>query len=232
MSRAAWVSRSSFYEKDGFEIDERSTETAWVFPDGLELGRQVQYVSTESERSGFPRYGDVSENNSKTFALGEVASIDSNVVTFTWVGSVQQRNEGAWSSTSPPGGVLRMEASNDHQYKQGATRRVREEHSRYAKRHDEYQINVPSEAWELLPRQIFVVTLTSHEITSDGHVRWQLNTLSGDQFEVTFDEDQVDATIGELMKSVASARQLGPCARVSIVSEDGGILEPDQVLSR
>eukprot|EP00931_Biecheleriopsis_adriatica_P060956 TRINITY_DN36624_c0_g1_i1.p2 TRINITY_DN36624_c0_g1~~TRINITY_DN36624_c0_g1_i1.p2 ORF type:complete len:139 (+),score=16.64 TRINITY_DN36624_c0_g1_i1:84-500(+) len=117
MPRAAWIYNSSYYNRDSDgEIDEQSTERAWVFEDGLEVGRQVQYSSKEHRASGYPRYGSVNEDDSRTLAVGKVASIDENVVNFIWAGAAQQKNSDAWSKAIPPTAVLRMEPSSDVQY--------------------------------------------------------------------------------------------------------------------
>jgi len=227
MPCAAWVSTSSYYNKDSDgEIDESSTENAWVFPDGLELGRQVQYFRKEHSASGYPRYAALNSDDSQTFAVGEVASIDKNVVNFTWAGAAHQKNSEAWSKAPQPMAALQMEPSSDQHCHQGHGR-AREERSNNARRCDEHRIHAPTEAWALVPHQTFVVTLASLDAIADGRIRLQLITMGGDKFDVQLPKDSATTA---LMQSIAEQRRLGPCAHVSIVNVNGELLQPLSVL--
>jgi len=96
-----------------------------------------------------------------------------------------------------------------------------------AKRSDAYQITAPAEAWDLLPYQTFVVTLAGQEVTEDGRLTCQLNTIAADCIDVHITRD---STAEALMKAVASHRQLGPRCRVCVLTAEGVILEPDALL--
>eukprot|EP00441_Pelagodinium_beii_P016235 CAMPEP_0197657242 /NCGR_PEP_ID=MMETSP1338-20131121/44510_1 /TAXON_ID=43686 ORGANISM="Pelagodinium beii, Strain RCC1491" /NCGR_SAMPLE_ID=MMETSP1338 /ASSEMBLY_ACC=CAM_ASM_000754 /LENGTH=358 /DNA_ID=CAMNT_0043233571 /DNA_START=111 /DNA_END=1187 /DNA_ORIENTATION=+ len=263
-------------------FDDRSTEAAWVFPDGLEVGRQVQYFSKDHSESGSMK-GWGSSHDLQTFAVGQVVNIEQPfkqcsaevattpvsskitaslrsllshrfkacpsalrwtgaqgakhvseseseqyLVTCTWLGAAQKKDQQAWSQATVPMAVLRMEPSSTQTRHQSwcwdslrRYGRAREIHYQKAQRVDDYQIQVPAEAWKLMPKQTFVVQLTSIEETA-GRVRLQMSTIGGEEFNVQLPKDSV---AGVLMQSVAEQCQLGPCCHVSILN-DGELLEP------
>jgi len=119
--------------------------------------------------------------------------------------------------------VLQMEPGSDRQ----DLGRGREERSHKAQRCDEYRIHVPAEAWNMVPQQTFVVTLTCLDTSTGGQIRLQLNTIGGDELDVQLPKD---SAVEALMQTVAEQRQLGPGARVCILNPDGELLEPLSML--
>mmetsp|Transcript_75558 Transcript_75558/g.133806 ORF Transcript_75558/g.133806 Transcript_75558/m.133806 type:complete len:248 (-) Transcript_75558:38-781(-) len=228
MASAAWVFTSSFYNKDSDgEMEEGSTEMAWVFPDGLEVGRQVQYFTKKYSASGYPRYGSVTSSDSRTLSIGKVTSIEGNIVNFTWEGAVSQEDDGAWASGSVPTGQLTMQQTQINECDDRGRGTNRRSSSNTAQRQDSYRISAPDAAWLLLPQQSFVATLISHEDAEDDLLFTKLSTLNGDQLGIKLTKD---ATVGQLTRLVAEERRLGAHAHVHILSAAGAILEQDLVL--
>mmetsp|Transcript_91293 Transcript_91293/g.230249 ORF Transcript_91293/g.230249 Transcript_91293/m.230249 type:complete len:321 (+) Transcript_91293:87-1049(+) len=269
MPRAAWVYTSSHKSRnhDGSgDFYQRSTLAAWVFPDGLEVGRQVQYCCEDHSTSGSMR-GWAASDDSQTFAVGQVVSIeqpfkqcstevetcldllawtgsqgakhesesDEYLVTFTWFGAAQKIDHHShqhWSEATPPLPVLHMAPSNVQTRHEGCCwgcfRRFGgsfESNSRKAQRCDDYQLQVPGEAWKWMPQQTLVIQVVSIEERA-GHVCLQMSTMGGDEFSIQLPEGSV---VKVLMQSVAERLLLGPCSHVSIV-KDGELLEPLSVL--
>lgn len=229
MPYVAWVQTSSHKGRDdNWATEEGSTERAWVFMDGLALGRQVLYFCKEHSANGFPRYdrrnyGSFIRKDLQLLAIGEVATIEERVVNFTWAGAAQQKNSDAWAQVTPPKAVLQMEPSSDQE-----CHRASEERSQHAQRCDEYRIHAPAQAWKLVPRQSYVVTLNSLSASTDSHMCLQLNTIGGDAFDVQLPKD---SAVGALVQLVEEKLQLRPNTCVNILNLNGELLEPFSMLS-
>merc|ERR1712157_605354 len=93
-----------------------------------------------------------------------------------------------------------------------------------AKRCDEYCIQAPEEAWALLPRQAFLVTLMSCTSGEDGQLCVKVVTLGGGEMEFQLAEG---TAVHALMQLVAEERQLGADVAVHVIAADGTPLELD-----
>merc|ERR1719189_2316826 len=93
-----------------------------------------------------------------------------------------------------------------------------------AKRCDEYCIEVPEEAWSLLPRQAFLVTLMTCSEAEDGQLCVKVVTLGGGELEFQLAEG---STVRALVPLVAGEHQLGGNVAVKVVTADETVLEPD-----
>mmetsp|Transcript_83882 Transcript_83882/g.195144 ORF Transcript_83882/g.195144 Transcript_83882/m.195144 type:complete len:117 (-) Transcript_83882:29-379(-) len=91
----------------------------------------------------------------------------------------------------------------------------------HALRCDEHQIQAPDEAWAMLPRKTFVVTLTQREAAEDGQII-QLSTLAGNRFAVHVAQG---STVESLVAAVAEECRLGPWINVKVMDADGVLLE-------
>eukprot|EP00441_Pelagodinium_beii_P037672 CAMPEP_0197633786 /NCGR_PEP_ID=MMETSP1338-20131121/10072_1 /TAXON_ID=43686 ORGANISM="Pelagodinium beii, Strain RCC1491" /NCGR_SAMPLE_ID=MMETSP1338 /ASSEMBLY_ACC=CAM_ASM_000754 /LENGTH=276 /DNA_ID=CAMNT_0043205527 /DNA_START=216 /DNA_END=1046 /DNA_ORIENTATION=- len=157
---------------------------------------------------------------------------DGCLVTFTWLGSAQKIDHKDWSEAALPMAVLHMEPNNTETRHEGwcweGLRRYGRPYNRSSQKAehcDNYRNLVPAEAWKLMPQQTIVLQLTSME-ESAGHVRLQMSTMGGDEFDIQLPEDSV---VKVLMQSVAEQRLLDACCHVSILN-DGELLEPLCVL--
>jgi len=228
----AWVSTSGYSKHDVtpntafFFTDSSHHLKAWVFPDGLEVGRQVHYFCERESEEGYPRYGRLRKRESKTLSIGEVTSIEGNAIDFRWAGAVSQEDGGAWAAGSMPSEQLAMEDGQGHDSGWDG-RRGHYSTSHLARRRDNYRISVPDAAWSLLPQQTFLVTLIAHESIEDGLIFARLSTLNGDELKLMLEKD---STVKQLMSLIASKRRLGPHTHVDVLSVDGEILEEDMVV--
>mmetsp|Transcript_33883 Transcript_33883/g.102378 ORF Transcript_33883/g.102378 Transcript_33883/m.102378 type:complete len:243 (-) Transcript_33883:27-755(-) len=240
MARVGWLVETNDFNESMATV---CTETAWVFPGGLQVGREVQYFSRwYDDLACKPPFGfDFKES----WAIGEVAGIDGAVVQMEWSGAAQRlvfEDREVWSVVPPPEGDLLMKASgfgsdvgsddfsDDHDVdpRIGVHLAFDDDGDcdHVARRCDDYQIQWREEAVQLLPTQAFVVTVVSHDVIADDQVRVELGTIAGGKFHVQIDKDAIS---GALMKAVANQRQLG-LTRVCIASSAGVLMEPDSAL--
>jgi len=223
MALAAWAKSSSHNNQDNDgEMDETYRTSAWVFPEGLEVGRSVQFYSSYRNTAGYARYNAVSTTEIETLAIGMVESVDGDRASFKWKRAAKKQDSGPWEVDSPPTGKLVMEPSESSHYNDRRGRAF-DASSNKACRHDGYKIHVPKEAWDLLATQTFVLTLNSWDVV-DNQRLVQLSTLGGNQLEFRVPKDSFVRTLVPL---VIDACQLGRHTEVMVINADGIALEPD-----
>jgi len=215
-------------DSDG-DREEEDTEQAWVFPDGLAVGKQVQYYKRFDR--GFGRIHICCRKTSQNWAVGEVTEVKGNTVLFSWAGSAEQTERGQWKKTSPPTTQMKMAPSESKSDRGGGAEASFHNGSYLARRCDDYRISVPEKAWALLPRQLprqaFPVTVTQCTFAEDGQLHVKVVSLGGGEMEFQLAED---SSVQALMQRVAEERQLGANVAVQVVAEDGAAIDPGSML--
>ena len=143
--RYAFVKESSYYNKDcDGEIDDRSSESAWVMPDGLGVGKRVDHFRSSRSMSGWAMYNAVSRDSSGYLATGIVTGIDGDVVSFAWTKAVTSGDNG-WTATPylPQASATFTEFHSSQPTRKGSD----DEHHRAD---CNYSIHVSSDAWRAL----------------------------------------------------------------------------------
>mmetsp|Transcript_29652 Transcript_29652/g.89795 ORF Transcript_29652/g.89795 Transcript_29652/m.89795 type:complete len:223 (-) Transcript_29652:120-788(-) len=220
MARVAWVAGQIDYDTT------LRIQRAWVFPHGLQVGRQVLHYRNKDKYGRFrpcPCPEDGTSAN-RTWVIGEVAGIEGDTVTFAWfraAGEYLMWGKAYWSECPPPTGDLLLQEDADEYRVRGFFRH------NFAGWNDEFEIEWPEEVGALIPTHTFVVTVASHAAIADGKVRVALITMSGDKLEVQVDQG---ASAGALMEAVAIQRQLGASVRVCVMSSDGVVMERGSAL--
>merc|ERR1711920_643696 len=90
-----------------------------------------------------------------------------------------------------------------------------------------YRIRVPEEAWAMLPRHAFPVTLRTCALAEDGQLCVKVVTLGGSEMDF---ELAADSPVQALMRLIADKLQLGASIVVKVVIGDETVLDPDAVL--
>lgn len=218
MACEAFVMEDSHYNKDpDGEMDEHSNRFAWVFPEGLGVGRPAQYHERKHRASGFPRYGCVDTSRSELLAEGSVASIAGAQVTFAWVRAVAQQDDSPWRKVAAPAAVLTRAEENQ------STVERRSSYRRSAQMCKGFKISAPEAAWALLRPHVFVATLSACEMGPDEQLTLTLTTMSGEDVSLNAAPDSTAAAVAALL---AEERGLGS-AKVVLVTAGGAQLAPD-----
>jgi hypothetical protein len=229
--------------------DVEESESAWVFPNGLEAGQRVLFFSRCYWERRFQAHGDVDDEH-KTIAFGEVTEVDGDTVSFSWAHAASQHDQQEWSPFLPravaeqlPDGskapwprqpcdfnmvpsVFQLAPSD---FKMAVNCRMADLTTGLSRAHrcDEYRIRVPEKAWALLPRREFVVSLRDCRAAKEGKSCVEVATLGGD--EMQFDLAK-DSTVQSLMSRVAEERHCGPDVLVKVLTADGVVLDAASVL--